>query len=70
MGETGWVKVFRHILNDKGLWKLKEPYDSRSAYMYLVLNAQYKDSLITGTYTKQSFIVPEGALLRSLKDLS
>lgn len=68
--DNGWIKVFRHILKDRGLWLINEPYDSRSAYLYLVLNAQYKDSTITGRYTKRAITIPEGALIRSLQDLS
>ena len=68
--DSGWIKVFRHILKDKTLWLINEPYDSRSAYLYLALNAQYQESKIIGKYTKQVITVPKGALIRSLKDLS
>ena len=68
--DGGWVKLYRNILSDKGLWDINEPYDSRSAYMYLVLNAQYQDSVITGHYTKRAIKIQKGSQIRSLKELS
>lgn len=39
---TGWIKLHREI-TENCLWKSKEPYDKRSAWIDLLLMANYKD---------------------------
>ncbi len=39
---TGWIKLYRSLL-DNQIWKMKEPYDKRSAWIYLLLNASFGD---------------------------
>ena len=38
----GWIKVHRD-LNDHWIWKSKEPFDKRSAWIDLILLANFKD---------------------------
>ena len=38
---TGWIKVFRKIIDDE-IWNSPEPYDSRSAWLDLLLRAAYE----------------------------
>jgi hypothetical protein len=42
---SGWVKVDRNIRESR-LWNRKEPYDFRSAYIDLMLEANFKESYI------------------------
>lgn len=45
MSDKGWIKIDRSIL-DHWLWKSKKPFDERSAWIDLILLANYKDTKI------------------------
>lgn len=41
----GWIKLYRSLLNSQ-IWVTKEPYDKRSAWIYLLLRASHEDKVI------------------------
>ena len=45
MSDKGWIKIDRSLL-DHWLWKSKKPFDERSAWIDLILLANYKDTKI------------------------
>ena len=42
---NGWIKIHRKIL-DNSIWNLREPYDKRSAWIYLLLKASHEDMAV------------------------
>lgn len=41
----GWISIYRQI-QDNWIWKSKEPFDKRSAWISLLLKANHKDTKI------------------------
>lgn len=68
MDDKGWIKVNRGIINTD-IWKDKEPFDYRSAYLDLMLMAFYKDTTVL---TKKNRIVEikRGQVFTSETDLA
>ena len=64
---TGYIKLYRDIM-DSDIWKLKEPFDYRSAWIDLLLLASHKDHDI---FSKGKLIKSErGQVNRSLQQLA
>lgn len=67
MAEKGWIKTYRQIL-DCWLWTDKEPYDKRSAWMYLLLTANHSDKKIM--FNGEFIVVKRGQILTSIRTLA
>lgn len=46
MAFQGWVKAHRKLMENAIIWETSEPYDRRSAWMYLVMMANHEDKEI------------------------
>ena len=64
----GWIRLYRQI-QKCSIWDSDEPYDMRSAWLYLLLNASYKDGKVI-TKKKKLVSVERGQLLTSIRDLA
>lgn len=42
MAFRGWVKLHRKIMENSILWETSEPFDRRSAWMYLIMMANHE----------------------------
>ena len=42
----GWVKLHRKLMENEVIWDTKEPFDRRSAWLYLVMMANHEDRQI------------------------
>ena len=63
----GWVKIHRSIL-DNAIWDSDQPFDKRSAWVDLILNANYEDGKV---FTKTGVVdVPRGSIYTSIRHLS
>lgn len=62
----GWIRVYRK-LEDNVLWKNNEPFDRRSAWIDLLLMANYKDNEIL--FDGKPFVVKCGQCLTSVRKL-
>lgn len=67
MSDKGWIKTYRKIL-DCWLWTSKEPYDRRSAWMYLLLTANHSDKKIM--FNGEFITVKRGQILTSIRTLA
>lgn len=43
MAYQGWVKMHRKIMDNAILWETSEPFDRRSAWMYLLMMANHEN---------------------------
>lgn len=65
MGKNkGWAKVERGIL-DSVIWNSDQPYDERSAYIDLVLRANYEEKQFRAKKSTDIIIVKPGELFTS-----
>ena len=66
-GDKNWIRLNRSIM-DNPLWKSKDPFDCRSAWVDLILLANHKD----GTFFASGELIkiPRGSLFTSLEHLS
>ena len=62
----GWIKIYRK-LEDNVLWKNNEPFDRRSAWIDLLLMANYEDSECL--FDGKPFTVKRGQVLTSVRKL-
>lgn len=63
----GWIRVYRQIRNS-WIWKDKEPFDKRSAWIDLLLSVNHKSKKIP---FENSFIeIERGQTLTSIKQLA
>lgn len=62
----GWIRVYRK-LEDNVLWKNNEPFDRRSAWIDLLLMANYKDNEML--FDGKTFVVKCGQCLTSIRKL-
>lgn len=62
----GWIRVYRK-LEDNVLWKNNEPFDRRSAWIDLLLMANYKDNEML--FDGKPFVVKCGQCLTSVRKL-
>jgi len=51
--EKGFVKLWRKIKVDEEIWNTKEPYDKRSAFLYLIMEADWKTGIIPSRLTER-----------------
>lgn len=63
----GWIKVYRQI-QDCEIWDSDEPYDYRSAWIYLLLKANHRDKDIM--FNKKPVTIMRGQYLTSIRKLS
>lgn len=64
---NGWIKLYRQ-LQEHWIWKTKEPYDKRSAWQYILLQAFFREEK---TMWKGSLIdVKRGQFPTSIRTLS
>lgn len=65
----GWIKLHRQILENEYLWNAQdEPFDHRSAWIDLLLNANHKDKRIY--FNGKGITVKAGQWITSLHKLS
>lgn len=63
----GWIRIYRQIRNS-WIWKDKEPFDKRSAWIDLLLSVNHKSEKIP---FENSFIeIERGQTLTSIKQLA
>ena len=63
----GWIKIYRQI-KDNWIWKDKEPFDKRSAWIDLVLSVNHENRKIP---FENGFIeIERGQILTSIKQLA
>lgn len=63
----GWIRIYRQIKNS-WIWKDKEPFDKRSAWIDLLLSVNHKSKIIP---FENSFIeIERGQTLTSIKFLA
>lgn len=67
MSEIGWVSIHRKI-RDCIIWESNEPFDSRSAWIDLILMANHEDKEIL--FDGQPIIVKRGQRITSLRSLA
>ena len=65
---NGWVKTYRKI-QEHWIWTSKEPYDMRSAWQYLIMNANYTENKIL-TNNGELLEIGRGQILVSIRNLS
>ena len=65
---NGWVKTYRKI-QEHWIWTSKEPYDMRSAWQYLIMNANYAENKIL-THNGELLEIGRGQILVSVRNLS
>ena len=67
MASAGWIKIFRS-LQDNELWTCQEPFDYRSAWIDLLLMANFKDNTVP---TKRGLVsVKRGEIYTSIRFLA
>lgn len=63
----GWIKVHRQI-QDCEIWDSDEPYDYRSAWIYLLLMANHRDKDIM--FNRKPMTIKRGQFLTSIRKLA
>lgn len=53
MTNSGFVKIWRTILDNPGIWIDDEPYDKRSAFIYLKLHVDWKTGRLPTKFTER-----------------
>lgn len=64
---SGWISIYRQIV-DHWIWKSKEPFDRRSAWIDLLLMVNHKKEEVDFNGVK--IIVERGQRITSLEKLS
>lgn len=65
--KSGWIKLYRKMM-EHWIWKYREPYDRRSAWQYILLEAYFCDSTV---FHKGEIIhVERGQFPTSIRDLA
>lgn len=67
MSDKGWVRIDRSML-DHWLWKSKQPFDDRSAWIDLILLANYKDNKTA--YKGEMVVCERGTVNLSISSLA
>lgn len=68
MADKGWDKAYHHWL-DATFWNNEEPYDERSAYLDLILRANYKDKVFRPKRSSETITVHKGEIFTSVGNL-
>ena len=63
----GWIKIYRQIRNS-WIWKDKEPFDKRSAWIDLLLSVNHQSKKIP--FENDFIEIEKGQTLTSIKQLS
>lgn len=63
----GWIKIYRQIKNS-WIWKDKEPFDKRSAWIDLLLSVNHQSKKIP--FENDFIEIEKGQTLTSIKQLS
>lgn len=66
--ESGWIKTYRQI-QEHWIWTSREPYDMRSAWQYLLMNANFSDNKVLMN-NGELITVKRGQILVSVRNLS
>lgn len=66
--DRGWIKLHRQIV-DSWIWREKEPFDDRSAWIDLLLMVNH-ESRVMPTYNKQTVTIEAGQLHTSMVHLA
>lgn len=64
---NGWISIYRQI-QDCEIWDSDEPYDFRSAWIFLLLNANHRDKDIVFNYKPMT--ICRGQYLTSVRKLA
>lgn len=64
----GWIKLHRQIMENETIWNNDEPFDCRSAWIDILLNANHKDRRIR--FDAHGMTVKCGQWLTSINKLS
>lgn len=67
MSDIGWVKLYKQTL-DSDLWNITEPFTSRSAFIHVLLSANWKDGKIY--HDGKTITIKRGQWLTSIRKLS
>lgn len=67
MAKEGWIKLHRKIV-DNDIWKDKEPFDRRSAWIDLLIMANHKDEKIL--FDGELIVVKRGQTVTSVRKLA
>ena len=65
--KSGWIKLYRKT-TDHWIWKYREPYDRRSAWQYIILEAYFCDSTVA--HKGEIIHVGRGQFPTSIRDLA
>lgn len=65
--KTGWIKTYRKLM-DHWIWKYREPYDHRSAWQYILLEAYFCDDTVA--HKGEIIHVKRGQFPTSIRDLA
>ena len=65
----GWIPIYRSILNSS-IWNIDEPFTDRSAYVDLLLMANYEDKQMIPRGNKKVITIHRGELLTSYEHLA
>lgn len=68
MNDKGWIKLYRQ-LQDSELWRIRTPYDERSAWIEFLLTANHSDKSFM-TRRKHSIMIRRGQLFTSIRKLA
>lgn len=63
----GWIKLYRSLL-DSQIWVTKEPYDKRSAWIYLLLKASHEDMAVE--FKGETINLKSGTLIDTYRHFS
>ena len=63
----GWIKLYRSLLNSQ-IWVTKEPYDKRSAWIYLLLKASHEDMVVE--FKGETINLKSGTLIDTYRHFS
>lgn len=66
--DRGWIKLHRQIV-DSSIWKQKEPFDDRSAWIDLLLMTNHEDRTMP-IANKQFVVIHAGQLHTSMQHLA
>lgn len=67
MNDIGWVKVYKQML-DSDFWNSAEPFTPRSAFIHVLLSANWKDGRIY--HDGKTITIKRGQWLTSIRKLS
>lgn len=67
MNESGWIRLYRQTL-DSDFWNNAEPFSARSAFIHILLTANWKEGKIY--HDGKTITIKRGQCLTSIRKLS